>query len=211
MENFGEMSGIKQWGAIMLGALAITVGLYFVTYKSQVDANHTAQDKLDAKLHENRELESYRPKLKQMQDELASLKQQLDIERRIVPDEKEADNFIRMLDSEAVKAGVEIRGYSADPTSSKEFYTSVPFQIELDGPYYSVLNFFDRVSKLERIVNVSNLMMATTKKASDAKVKHTYDYAPNESVAVSCVTTTFFSHDLDPGAQPQVKKGGKSL
>jgi Tfp pilus assembly protein PilO len=31
----------------------------------------------------------------------------------------------------------------------------VPFEMELDGPYYSMLNFFDRVGKLERIVNVS--------------------------------------------------------
>lgn len=211
MENFGEMSGIKQWGIILLGALAISVGLYFLMFKSQVDANKGAQDKLDAKLHENRELESYRPKLKQMQAELASLKQQLDIERRIVPDDKEADNFIRMLNSEALKAGVEIRSYVSDPTSSKEFYTTVPFELELDGPYYSVLNFFDRVSKLERIVNISNLMMSTTKKASEAKVKHTYDYAANESVAVSCVATTFFSHDMDPGVPTQAKKGGKSL
>ena len=211
MENFNEMSGIKQWGAILLGAIVITVGLYFALFKSQRDANDAAQQKLDAKLQENRDLEAYRPKLKQIQAELASLKQQLDIERRIVPDDKEADNFIRMLDAEAVKAGVEIRRYAADPISTKEFYTAVPFHMELDGPYYAVVNFFDRVSKLERIVNVSSVLMATTKKASDAKVKYTYNYAPNESVAVSYVATTFFSHNLDPAEQPQVKKGGKNL
>ena len=212
MENFNEMPGIKQWGAILLGAMVITVGLYFGVFKSQKDSNDEAQQKLNAKLQENRDLEAYRPKLKQMEAELASLRQQLDIERRIVPDDKEADNFIRMLDAEAVKAGVEIRRYAADPISSKEFYTAVPFQMELDGPYYAVVNFFDRVSKLERIVNVSSVMMATTKKASEAKVKYTYNYAPNESVAVSCVATTFFSHNLDPDQpQPQVKKGRTNL
>lgn len=211
MENFSEMSGIKQWGAILLGAMVITVGLYFGVFKSQRDANGAEQQKLDAKLQENRDLEAYRPKLKQMQAELASLKQQLDIERRIVPDDKEADNFIRMLDAEAVKAGVEIRRYAADPISTKEFYTAVPFNMELDGPYYAVVNFFDRVSKLERIVNVSSVMVASTKKASEAKVKYTYNYAPNESVAVSCVATTFFSHNLDPSEQPQVKKGRTNL
>ena len=33
----------------------------------------------------------------------------------------------------------------------------MPFEVELDGPYYSMLNFFDSVGKLERIVNVSGL------------------------------------------------------
>ena len=70
------------------------------------------------------------------------------------------------MDSEAQKAGVELRRYAAKPVSAKEYYTEVPFDIELDGPYYSMLNFFDRVGKLERIVNISGLLVATTKNPS---------------------------------------------
>ena len=94
---------------------------------------------------------------------------------------------------------------------AKEFYTEVPFEIEFDGPFYSMLGFFDRLGKVERIVNVSNLMVASTRKPSDAKAKHTYQYAPGESVVATAVTTTYFSHDLDPAAPasqpgPPVKK-----
>ena len=84
----------------------------------------------------------------------------------------------------------------------------VEFDIELDGPYYSMLNFFDRVGKLERIVNVSGLLVSTSKSPSNAKAKHTYQYAPNESVVATCTATTFFSHDLEPaGAGPASKPG----
>ena len=96
--------------------------------------------------------------------QLASLKQQLEIERKIVPDEKEVPGFMKMMDAEAMKAGIELRRYTSKPTAAKDFYTEVPFEMELDGPYYSMLNFFDRVGKLERIVNVSGLLVATTKK-----------------------------------------------
>ncbi len=68
---------------------------------------------LQAKLRENAELESYRPKLKDMERQVANLKQQLEIERRIVPDDKEVDNFIKALDAEALKTGIEIRRYTA--------------------------------------------------------------------------------------------------
>ena len=77
--------------------------------------------------------------------------------------------------------------------------------MELDGPYYSVLNFFDRVSKLERIVNVSGMMVATTKNPSGAKAKHTYQYAPNESIIATFTATTYFSHDLQPPAAAPVQ------
>ncbi|OLC22347.1 MAG: hypothetical protein AUH36_02060 [Chloroflexi bacterium 13_1_40CM_55_7] len=198
MTNFSEMSGLKQWGVVVAGAALLTVALYFTMFKSQREANEAAQQALDNKVRENAELEAYRPKLAEIERQLASLKQQLEIERRIVPDEKEVDGFMRMLDAEAMKAGIELRRYTAKPAAAKEFYTEVPFEMELDGPYYSMLSFFDRVAKLERIVNVSSLLVATVKKPSDAKTKHTYQYAPNESVVATFTATTFFSHDLEP-------------
>src|SRR6202522_2708784 len=209
MGNFGELSGLKQWAALVLGAALITAALHFTLFKSQRAANDQAQAALDLKVRENTELESYAPKLKDMERQLANLKQQLEIERRIVPDEKEVDGFIKMLDAEALKAGIEIRRYTAQPVSSREFYTEVPFELELDGPDYSVLKFFDRVGKLERIVNMSNLLVATIKKPSEAKAKRTYQYAPNETIVATCQATTFFSHDLAPPAGAPAKgKGG---
>jgi type IV pilus assembly protein PilO len=205
--NMGEMSGLKQWAVLLLGGALITVALFFTVFKSQREANETAQKNLDAKLHENAELEAYQPKLAEIERQLAGLKQQLEIERKIVPDEKEVDGFMKMMGAEAMKAGVELRRYTAKPTSSKDFYTELPFEMELDGPYYSMLNFFDHVGKLERIVNVSGLLVSNTKKPADAKAKHTYQYAPSESVVATCLATTYFSHDMEPPAPPANKPG----
>jgi type IV pilus assembly protein PilO len=207
MGTFSEMSDVKQWGALLLGAVLLTVALYFTLFKSQRDQNTQAQQQLEAKLHENAELEAYRPKLQEMERQLASLKQQLEIERRIVPDEKQSDDFIRAMMAEAVKAGIEVRRFTARPANTKDFYSELPFELEVDGPYYSMLNFFDRVGKLERIVNVSNLLVASTRKPSDAKTKHTYQYAPGESVVATCLATTFFSHDMAPPATTPAKPG----
>jgi type IV pilus assembly protein PilO len=212
--NFSELSGIKQWGAVLAGGALVTAALYFTVFKSQSDKNAAAEHALQDKVRENNELESYRPKLKDIERQLANLKQQLEIERRIVPDEKQVDSFIETLDSEAQKAGVELRRYTAKPLAAKEYYSEIPFDMELDGPYYSMLNFFDRVGKLERIVNISGLLVSNTKNPSGAKAKHTYQYAPNESVVATFTATTFFSHDLvpattGPGTKPATAGAGK--
>ena len=120
-----------------------------------------------------------------------------------MPDEKQVDQFITMMGGEAQKAGVELRRYTAKDTKSQQYYTEVPFDLELDGPYYSTLNFFDRVSKLERIVNISKLLVATTKTPSGGEAKHTYQYAPNESVVATFTATTYFSHDAQPSARQE--------
>jgi type IV pilus assembly protein PilO len=204
--NLGELTGVKLLGILILVAVVATGGLYYTVYKSQRDQNDAAQVKLQAKRRENAELEAYRPKLADIERQLASLKQQLEIERRIVPDEKEVDNFMRMVSGEARKAGVEIRRYTARPYVNKEFYTEVPFEIEFDGPYYSMLGFFDRLGKVERIVNVANLLVASTRNPGSSKAKHVYQYAANETIVATCLTTTYFSHDLDP-AGPAAKPG----
>ena len=122
MANFSELSGIKQWGAVLAGGALVSAALYFFMFKNQNDSNVKAEHAMQDKVRENNELESYRPKLKDIERQLANLKQQLDIERRIVPDEKSVDGFIEMMDTEATKAGVELRRYTAKPVAAKEYY-----------------------------------------------------------------------------------------
>ena len=77
MANFGELSGIKQWGIVILGGAVVLAALFFTVFKSQNEKNAAAQHALEDKIRENNELESYRPKLKQIEQQLAELKQQL--------------------------------------------------------------------------------------------------------------------------------------
>jgi hypothetical protein len=53
----------------------------------------------------------------------------------------------------------------------------------------------------------TDLLVANTKKGSEAKAKHTYQYQANESVVATCVATTFFSHDTNRAAAPATAKG----
>src|SRR5882757_10084771 len=194
MANFGEMTEGKQWLGAIGGVALLSAALYFTMFRSMRDENTTSQKALDTKVAENAQLEQYRPKL-------------ADIERKIVPDDKEIEQFIKLVDAEGVKAGIEIRRYTARPVTNRDFYSEMPFEMEIDGPYYSVLNFFDRLGKTERIVNVSDLLMANMKKPGDAKAKGQYQYAAGESVVATCIATTFFSHDLAPPSAAGAKPG----
>ena len=150
------------------GQLLVTAALYFTVFKSQNEKNTAAQHALEDKMRENNELESYRPKLKQIEQQLAELKQQLEIEQRIVPDEKQSTVSSPCWTAKPRRPGWNC-GAIREGRKQQQYYTEVPFDMELDGPYYSMLNFFDRVSKLERIVNISGLLVATTKNPSGSE------------------------------------------
>jgi type IV pilus assembly protein PilO len=206
MAKFGEMSFAARLGVLVLAALIIGVAYYYVYLNPQIQANAEVKTKIMDKTRENEQLRQFEPKLADLNRQMAILQQQMEIQKKIVPDDKDADQFIRLLHDTASTAGIEIRRYASMPVGNHEFYSDVPFAIDIDGPYYSVLNFFQRVSELERIVNIDNLQMSNTKTTSPSKVKGTYQYAPGETVVASCTATTFFSHEADQAPPPTPAK-----
>jgi type IV pilus assembly protein PilO len=207
MAKFGEMSLATRAGILFLAAAMVGAAYYYIYFNPLYQANQQLSTKIKDKKEENDRLRLFEPKLQEENRKMAILQQQLEIQKRIVPEEKDADQFIKLLHDTAATSGIEIRRYTSMPVANKEFYSEVPLSIDIDGPYYSVLNFFQRVSELERIVNVSNMQMANTKNMGAAKVKGTYTYRPGETVLASCVATTFFSHEPEEPAPAPAKPG----
>jgi type IV pilus assembly protein PilO len=208
MAKFGEMSLAARAGILFLAAVMVGAAYYYIYFNPMYQANQQLESKIKEKKEENDRLKTFEPKLADENRHMAILQQQLEIQKKIVPEDKDADQFIKLLHDTAATAGIEIRRYTAMPVGNKEFYSEVPFAIDIDGPYYSVLNFFQRVAELERIVNVSNMQMGNTKSGSAAKVKTAYTYAPGETVLASCVATTFFSHEpVEQAAAAPAKPG----
>ena len=202
MAGLREMPFVAQLAIAVVIAALVGGGIIYGVVKPMDDQNAQNQTLLDQKKADNDRLRQFERDLPGLERQIASLQQQLDIQKTIVPDEKETPAFMHLMQDTASSVGIEIRRYTPKPAVNREFYTEVPYDMDIDGPYYSVANFFEKVAKLQRIINVSELQIAGVKHSSDAKVKTTYPYSPNESVVANCTTTTFFSHDAAAPAAP---------
>ncbi|HKD78291.1 MAG TPA: type 4a pilus biogenesis protein PilO [Candidatus Angelobacter sp.] len=208
MAKFNEMSLGARLGVLAVAALMVGAAYYYVYFNPVYQGNQQLASQIADKKAENDRLRTYEPKLADLTRTMAILQQQLEIQKKIVPDDKDADQFIKLLHDTAATSGIDIRRYTALPVANKEFYSEVPFAIDIDGPYYSVLNFFQRVAELERIVNVSNMQMGNMKNASAAKVHAAaYTWKANETVLASCTATTFFSHEPEETPATPAKPG----
>jgi Tfp pilus assembly protein PilO len=74
----------------------------------------------------------------------------------------------------------------------------MPFDIEADGPYFSVLDFFARLGRLSRIINVGDLKLSGLSGGTTQNVK--FHTAPGASVTGTFTITTFFTKAADAGA-----------
>jgi len=88
---------------------------------THLQACSACRDELDAKIKEkkaeNETLKMFEPKLAEVNRNMAILQQQLEIQKRIVPEDKDADQFIKLLHDTAATSGIEIRRYTAMPVS----------------------------------------------------------------------------------------------
>ncbi len=202
------MSPGRKFGITIGAVLVITLAVGFLVLKPMYDQNATKETTLKARLAEIEQLRPLVAKERDLDTNIEQLKQQLERQRTVVPDDKQADQFVHILQEQAAAAGIEIRRYTAKPVATRDYYSEVPFEIDIDGPYYAVLSFFERVARLERIINIGNLQMATPARQPDAKTKKKYIYAPGESVVASCTATTFFSRtpEAAPAAPAPAKK-----
>ncbi len=206
MASWSELPVTSKLLILIVSAAVLTAALYFLYYKNISDDNVKTTAQLAAVKSENDSLRPYKQKLDELDRQINNLGQQLDQMKHIVPDEKEPDEFIRMVNATAAQSGIEVRSFTTKPIAAKEFFVEAPFDLELDGPYYSVLTFFDKLAKLERIVNVSNLQMASVTNGGDAKVRRRYTYAPTETVVASCMATTYFSREAAAAAPAAAAK-----
>lgn len=179
--------------AVLIAALIGGLGWYFIV---QPVKDQTAQDmvKLQKLEEKNKKLKDFETKVNQLERDIAALRGQMDLQKKIVPDDKEADHFIVLLQDTATSTGVNLRKLSAKPVVNRDYYSEMPFEIEMDGSYYGLLAFFDRLSRQERIVNASDLQMLADK--GD----------PGATVAVKCTTKTFYSRPESEMTQPKGKK-----
>jgi Tfp pilus assembly protein PilO len=140
-------------------------------------------------------LRVYKQRRAELQSQMDALEKQLATLQTIVPEDKQTDQFIIMIQSAATASGVTIRRMKALPVATKQFYFEMPFEVEADGPYFAVLDFFSKLGRLSRIINVGDLKLQGL-----AKSNSSYHMSAGSSVAGIMTITTFFSKAADAGS-----------
>jgi type IV pilus assembly protein PilO len=151
---------------------------------------------------ENDRNEAFKSEQTEYRNRIAQLSEQLKTLRSIVPDEPATDAFIKSVYDTGVSSGVHIRTFVAEPQVSKELYVEMPFRLRLDGTYYRLLQFFDRLAHSQRIVTVSNLSLGSPGGGGLGS----YEVSPAETVGANCVITTYYNQP-QPVANPGGAKG----
>ena len=151
--------------------------------KAQVGPLRSEVDSL--RVYEQRRIE--------LQSEMEALQKQLATLQTIVPDDKQVDQFIIMLQTAAATSGVSIRRIKPLPVVAKDFHYDMPVELDVDGPYFSVIDFFEKLSRLSRIINVGDLKLTGLGPTTVPK----FPVTSGTTITGTMTVTTFFSQPSD--------------
>jgi type IV pilus assembly protein PilO len=82
----------------------------------------------------------------------------------LLPKDKEIPKLLKDISALGRSAGLDFLTFIPSADIPKDFYSEIPITINVRGPYHNMGFFLDMVSKLERIVSVSNIRMSSPKK-----------------------------------------------
>ena len=133
-------------------------------------------------------------KLPEFRGEVDQLKGRLENLRAVLPEEKDAADLLRQMQTVATQSNLTITSFKPAPVVTKELHAEWPIALEVQGTYHNLALFFDRLGKFTRIVNISNL---------DVKGRDKTD--PSETITATCVATTFVLLEKPVPAAPPAK------
>jgi type IV pilus assembly protein PilO len=120
-----------------------------------------------------RQLPEFRAQVTDLEARLESLKP-------ILPDERDAGDLLRRVQTLAVQSNLVIRTFRPQAITMKALHAEWPISLTLEGSYHNLGLFLDRVSKFPRIINIGALVLAQRETTNAAA-----------TMTINCTATTF--------------------
>ena len=182
----------QMMGGLAVVAVAITAAVFLLEIQptlEEITRRQAEHQRLEKELIDKQAIAN---NLEQSTREMATLERRLNQALTELPNEANIDELIRSLSEIGSKSGLTISVIEPRPEIKRPLYAEIPIVMGVAGSYHEIGVFLDSVSKLARIVNVTNIHLGSARTVNE-KI----------TLQASYVATTFRSV---PTEQPGAKK-----
>jgi len=142
----------------------------------------TLENKISVQENEIAKSQAKAGKLQQLTFENEKLRKRLNELKRQLPEEKEVSDLLKQVSGLCIQSGLKVILWRPEQkkTHSSGIVYEIPVKVELSGGYHSLGDFFSSLTKLDRIVNISDIKLGDPKTEKGSAV-----------VKISFTATTF--------------------
>jgi len=145
---------------ILVLILFVITGLYFYVFfipvQSELKGLKSELDKLVRELNVGKRVTA---ELQKFKAQVEKLNMELKIALTQLPNEKEIPELLKTISRLGKESNLEFSLFRPRVEEPQQFYAKVPIELMILGNYHNTGMFFDKISKLPRIINVVDFSM----------------------------------------------------
>lgn len=180
INSINKLSTPKKAAILIVIVGILCAAYYFMFYTKMVEELARRESEYDKVLSERASLKAIADDLENYKEQVEKLKIKFTEALEQLPDSKEIDTLLSNVNKLGEESGLDFMLFKPLSEVKREFYAEVPVKILVQGTYLDVATFFYKVSRLKRIINVTDIEMTEPKEVSGKMF-----------VTTSCVATTF--------------------
>lgn len=164
----------KPWYYSLAVGLIAGGMIFLLGYKTQIEPLQeeiTSQERrlgdLQRKIQEGRAAQRQLP---QFREAVRGLELELDKLLRILPSRRNTPELLRRIRALVEQGDFGFRRFTPGGFTNRDFYSEWPIVINLTGGYHNLAQFFDRISRFSRIINIENLTISAAPGRGDQTI-----------------------------------------
>ncbi|MFC1857094.1 type 4a pilus biogenesis protein PilO [Thermodesulfobacteriota bacterium] len=189
-EKIGKLSQVIRIVIAVGVFVALIGGVVYLAYIPKFQRISELKQELDQAQQQLAIMQQQAAKLEEYQEKLAKAEKQFEIIKKRLPEEKDIPSLLEDISLFGHEAGLEFVLFEPKGVQKKEFYARVPVKIIVRGGYEELETFFDKISKMSRIVNIKNVAIKPGKEG--------------EKLTTTCRADTYMF--IEPAGQQAEKK-----
>jgi len=164
MEKYLEKLNSASWIAKVVATICIALCLtganyYFIVMpvEDKIKKQSSQKKQLEKTLVEKQKVPE---NLRKLQEEMVQLESGFKLALEELPDEKDIDELLWQLSEVARRAGLYIAQIEPLREVPVGFFSKIPVRMTVRGNFQEMSLFFQKISQMRRIVNVSNMKLS---------------------------------------------------
>jgi type IV pilus assembly protein PilO len=159
LESFAKVPLQQKFGGVLIAVALIGAGTWFLSVSESMTKVEEHDATLEKQEGELQKLQRQAQNRTQFLREVERLKQRLREAEEQLPKNAEIPKVLKDIDYEAKQAGLRVDRFEPQGEQKQGDFAAVPLKMTVRGNYHEIAVFLDRLAKMPRIVNVTDLNM----------------------------------------------------
>ena len=145
---------------IFFGTIIVFIALFvWLVYLPKTESIRTLNESIQGVEGQLNSAKLRRQKLPEKRAEKEKVDLQFAAAQRLLPSDKEIPELLTKITELGTASNLDMSTFVPQGLRNKGFYAEIPIALQITGTYHDVAVFFEKVGKMDRIMNIQNVRM----------------------------------------------------